>query len=120
VRPLAWVGASREDLRRFPEEAKDELGYGLFLAQVGDKHPGAKPLKGFRGAGVLEIVADVPGATYRVVYTVRLKNAVYVLHAFQKKSRHGIATPRGELDMIRQRLKRAEEADAEAGSAEKS
>ncbi len=85
------------------------MGYALHFAQAGDKHPSAKPLKGFRGAGVLEVVEDHDGNAYRAVYTVRLAGAVYVLHAFQKKSKKGAATPKRELDLIRKRLKLAEQ-----------
>ena len=106
------MGTSREDLKQFPDDVQDEVGYGLFLAQAGDKHHRAKPLKGFAGAGTMEMISDHRGATYRAVYTVRLVHAVYVLHAFQKKSRRGIKTPKRELDLIRQRLKEAEAADA--------
>src|SRR3954469_16462682 len=98
LRPLSWVGASLKDLSAFPEEVKDVMGYALHLAQVGEKSPAAKPLKGFGGAGVLEIVDDHDGDTYRAVYTVRFGDAVYVLHAFQKKSKRGIETPKTELD----------------------
>jgi phage-related protein len=108
-KPVRWVGSSKEDLRSFPEEVRRQVGGALWDAQLGLKAPFAKPLKGFRGAGVLEIVDDFDGDTYRAVYTVRFAGAVYVLHAFQKKSKHGIATPRAELDLIEQRLKRARE-----------
>ena len=86
-----------------------EIGYALYLAQLGGKHGSAKPLKGFGGAGVLEVVEDHDGDSYRAVYTVRFSEAVYVLHAFQKKSKHGIETPPQEMDKVRARLKRAEE-----------
>jgi len=112
MKPLVWVGSSLEDVRRFPEAVKRTMGYALYLAQAGGKHPDAKPLTGFGGAGVLEVAEDFSGDTYRAVYTVRLAGAVYVLHAFQKKSRRGIATPRQDLDLIRARLRRAEELDA--------
>jgi len=82
-----------------------------YLAQIGDKHPTAKPLKGFSGAGVLEIVDNYDGDTYRTVYTVKLAGVVYVLHAFQKKSKKGIATPKKDIDMIKKRLKLAVEID---------
>ena len=108
-KPVRWVGCSKEDLRSFPEEVRRQVGGALWDAQLGLKAPFAKPLKGFRGAGVLEIVDDFDGDTYRAVYTVRFAGAVYVLHAFQKKSKHGIATPRAELDLIERRLKRARE-----------
>ena len=86
------------------------MGYALYLAQCGDKHLDAKPLRGFGGgAGVLEVVADHDGDTYRAVYTVRFADAVYVLHAFQKKSKRGIATPKREIERIRQRLQQAQE-----------
>jgi phage-related protein len=83
------------------------VGGALWDAQIGLKSPAAKPLKGFGGAGVLEVVVDFDGNAFRTVYTVRFAEVVYVLHAFQKKSRQGIATPRGELDVIRARLARA-------------
>ena len=106
-KPLIWVGSSRADLSRFPAAVKVRMGFTLHLAQLGSRHPDAKPLKGFSGAGVLEIVSDHDGDTFRSVYTVRFERSVYVLHAFQKKSKRGIATPRKELDLIRQRLDRA-------------
>jgi phage-related protein len=85
------------------------MGYALLLAENGDKHPDAKPLQGFGGAGVVEITDDYDGNTYRAVYTVKFESAVYVLHAFQKKSHKGIATPKSDLDLIKMRLKQAEE-----------
>jgi len=106
------MGTSREDLKQFPDDVQDEMGYGLFLAQKGEKHHKAKPLKGFAGAGTLEMISDHRGNTYRAVYTVRLAYAVYVLHAFQKKSRRGVSTPQKELELIRRRLKEAEVVDA--------
>lgn len=108
-KPLRWVGGSREDLRRFPEDVRRRVGGALWEAQVGLKAPYARPLKGFFGAGVLEIVDDFDGNTYRAVYTVRFAGIVYVLHAFQKKSRRRIATPRAEIELIEQRLTRARE-----------
>ncbi|HVR08578.1 MAG TPA: type II toxin-antitoxin system RelE/ParE family toxin [Thermoanaerobaculia bacterium] len=108
-KPVRWVGSCREDLRSFPEEVRRRVGGALWDAQLGLKAPFAKPLKGFRGAGVLEIVDEFDGDTYRAVYTVRFAGAVYVLHAFQKKSKHGIATPRPDLSLIERRLKRARE-----------
>ena len=108
-KPVRWVGSSREDLRQFPEEVRRRAGGALWDAQLGRRAPYAKPLKGFRGASVLEIVDDFDGNTYRAVYTVRFAGAVYVLHAFQKKSKRGIATPKVELDLIGRRLKRAKE-----------
>lgn len=108
-RPVRWVGSSKEQLKEFPEEVRRRVGGVLWDAQLGHKAPYVKPLKGFRGASVLEIVDDFDGDTYRAVYTVRFAGAVYVLHAFQKKSKRGIATPKAELDLIEQRLKRAKE-----------
>jgi phage-related protein len=91
-----------------PEAAQHEIGYALYFAQIGDKHPKAKPLKGFTGAAVLEIVENHDGDTYRAVYTVRFQEAVYVLHVFQKKAKRGIATPPKELALIERRLALAE------------
>lgn len=106
---MRWVGNSKEDLSDFPEEVRRRVGGALWEAQIGRKAPYAKPLKGFGDAAVLEIVDDFDGDTFRAVYTVRFAKAVYVLHAFQKKSKHGVATPKAELDLIDQRLKRARE-----------
>jgi len=101
------MGSSLEDLRRFPAEVQKMVGTALHWAQLGEKHPDAKPMKGFKGANVLEIVEDYDGDTYRAVYTVRLAETVYVLHAFQKKSKRGIATPKRDVDLIKSRLKDA-------------
>jgi len=106
IKPLVWVGDSLRVLKTFPSAVRDEVGYALFLAQCGEKHVAAKPLKGL-GAGVLEVVADHRGDTFRAVYTVRLADKIYVLHAFQKKSKHGIATPKTEIELIERRLKHA-------------
>ncbi|MEN6358314.1 MAG: type II toxin-antitoxin system RelE/ParE family toxin [Armatimonadota bacterium] len=108
-RPLFWIGSSLDDLRSFPEDVRRVIGFALRRAQDGGKHVDAKPLKGFGGAGVLEIVEDDDGNTYRAVYTVKFAGVVYVLHAFQKKSKKGITTPKHEIDLVRSRLKRAEE-----------
>ena len=105
-KPLIWVGDSLKTLQGFPEDVKDEVGFALFQAQTSKMYFKAKPLKGL-GAGVLEIVSDHRGDTFRAVYTVRMADRVYVLHAFQKKSKTGIATPKAEFDLIKQRLKRA-------------
>src|SRR5437667_8855346 len=94
MKPVRWVGGSREDLRGFPSEVRRDIGYALQFAQTGLKHPSTKPLKGFGGAGVLEIVENHDRSAYRLVYTVRFADAVYVLHAFQKKSHEGIRTPK--------------------------
>jgi phage-related protein len=107
-KPLFWIASARDDLREFPNEVRQIIGYGLYLAQMGDKHLNAKPLKGFGGAGTLEIIADHDGDTYRAVYTVRFADAVYALHVFQKKSKRGIATPKREMERIRGRLRQAQ------------
>jgi phage-related protein len=109
IKPIVWVGSSRSDLASFPDDVKDAIGYALYIAQCGGKHSDAKPLHGFGGASILEIVEDYAGDTYRAVYTVRLAGRIYILHAFQKKSRTGIKTPKAEIELIRSRLKRAEE-----------
>ena len=114
LKPLVWVGSSKRDFTGFPDPVQDVFGYALYLAQSGGKH-WAKPLKGFGGAGVLEVVEDHDGDTYRTVYTVRFDTAVYVLHAFQKKSTRGIATPRHEMEMIEDRLRWARQIHAAAG-----
>ena len=106
-RPLFWAGSSKADLLRFPDHVKDGLGAALSVAQFGGKHPAAKPWKG-EGPGVLEIVEDHRGDTYRAVYTVRFAEAIYVLHAFQKKSTHGIATSRRDIDLVNRRLRAAQ------------
>jgi phage-related protein len=109
IKNIVWIGSSRRDLKSFPPEVKDVMGYALFQAQLGLKAPSAKPLRGFGGAGVLEILEDHQGDTYRAVYTVKFSDVVYVLHAFQKKSKRGIATPKGDIDLVKERLKIAEE-----------
>ena len=106
-KPLFWMSSTRDDLRTFPQAVRQIVGYALYLAQLGDKHLDAKPLKGFAGAGVLEIVADHDGDAFRAVYTVRFAGAVYALHAFQKKSKSGIATPKQEMELLKNRLKEA-------------
>ncbi|MGI8856335.1 MAG: type II toxin-antitoxin system RelE/ParE family toxin [Thermomicrobiales bacterium] len=112
LRPIHWVGSSKDDLRAFPDDVQDVMGYALELAQRGTKHPDAKPLKGFGGASVLEIIDDYDGDTYRTMYTVRLRSGIYVLHAFQKKSKRGSEMSRHESDLIRARLRAAVEQDA--------
>ena len=109
LKPVEWVGSTLDDLRKFPEEVLDDVGFALYQAQRGGKHVSAKPLKGFKGAGVLEVVENHDGNTYRTVYTVRFESAIYVLHAFQKKSKKGIKTPQEELDLVERRLNRAAE-----------
>ena len=110
LKPLYWMGATLRDLRRSPEEVKDSIGYALELVQRGGKPANAKPLKGFRGASVLEIVEDHADSTWRAVYTVEFADAIYVLHFFQKKSKKGIATPQHHIDLIKRRLREAREA----------
>ena len=106
---LNWVGSSRDDIRDFPEDVKDDMGYALREVQQGQKPASAKPLKGFKGAGVLEIIEDYRTDTYRAVYTVKFSDVVYVLHCFQKKSKKGIGTPKQDIQLIERRLKAAEE-----------
>ncbi|MEI8327471.1 MAG: type II toxin-antitoxin system RelE/ParE family toxin [Betaproteobacteria bacterium] len=107
-KPLEWIGSSHKDLMALPTEVRKLFGYALSLAQAGDRHDDAKVLTGFGGAGVLEVVEDDVGGTYRAVYTVKFEEAVFVLHCFQKKSKRGIATPKMDMDIIRARLKVAE------------
>ena len=109
LKPLSWIGSSREDLKEFPEEIKQDIGFALFEVQRGQKPAAAKPLKGFGGAGVLEIIENFARDTYRAVYTVKFQKVVYVLHCFQKKSKHGIKTPQQDMELIKQRLKVAEQ-----------
>ena len=106
-KPLHWVASSKKDYLSFPAVVQDEMGYALGLAQLGAKHPNAKPWKG-EGPGILEIVEDFRGDTYRAVYAVRFAEVVYVLHAFQKKSKQGIKTPQTDVKLIAERLKRAQ------------
>jgi phage-related protein len=106
-KPLDWVGSSKRDFVAFPEPV-DEMGNALGVAQFGAKHPSAKPWKG-QGTGVFEVVEDHDGNTYRAVYTVRFKEIVYVLHAFQKKSPKGIKTSQLDVDVIQRRLKVAQQ-----------
>jgi len=107
IKSVVWMGSSRRDLQDFPKEVRTEMGHALYAAQCGKTDPGAKPLKGFGGTRVMEITDRHDTNTYRAVYTAQLGSAVYVLHAFQKKSKHGIATPQKELELIRQRLTEA-------------
>ena len=108
LRTVEWVGSSYKDFRSFPDDVQDHAGYALYLAQIGQKHEDAKPLKGFGGAGVLEVVSNHDGDTYRAVYTVKFSSAVYVLHAFQKKSKAGSRTPAPDMELVERRLKVAE------------
>lgn len=113
-KPLEFIGSSLDDLSEFPLEVKRCIGFALRAAQKGGKHPDAKPLKGFGGAGILEVVSDFDGDTFRAVYTVKFKGVIYVLHAFQKKSKKGNETPRAEIDKVRARLQAAEALYAES------
>ena len=107
LEPVEWVGSSKADLKRFPDAVRGRMGFDIYRAQLGRRHRDAKPPKGF-GSGVVEVVSRHDGDTFRAVYTVRFETAVYVLHAFQKKARRGIATPKQELDLVRRRLAAAE------------
>jgi phage-related protein len=109
MKVVRFVGSALDDLKALPEQAQQDIGFALYEAQLGGKSFHAKPLKGFKGAGVLEVVEDLDGDTYRAVYTVKLADAIYVLHVFQKKSKRGIATPQADMDLIRLRLKLAEQ-----------
>ena len=114
-KPVIWLGDTLPRLRACPQDVQDEVGYALCLAQIGEQYGGATPLKGL-GPGVLEVVADHRGDTYRAIYTVRFAERVYVLHVLQKKSKKGLATPQSEIELVRQRLKRAAELDQKAGA----
>ena len=107
-KPLEWIGSSHKDLMALPVEVRRFFGFALSLAQAGDQHDAAKVLRGFGGAGVLEVVESNVGGTYRAVYTVKFEEAVFVLHCFQKKSKRGIATPKEDMEIIRARFKAAE------------
>ncbi len=110
MKALIFIADTRRVLKTFPDATQEHIGFALYQAQLGDKHIDAKPLKGF-GPGVLEVVSDCQGDTFRAVYTVRLQRAVYVLHAFQKKSKHGIATPKRVMEVVAQRLRSAIDVD---------
>lgn len=108
LKPVLWTGTSNADLKRFPDPVRRHMGFAIYQAQAGLRHRDAKPLRGF-GAGVLEVASRHDGDTFRAIYTVRFETAVYVLHAFQKKARRGIATPKKELDLVRRRLRVADQ-----------
>ena len=110
---LVWIGSSKKDLMALPTGVRKFFGHALDFAQRGEQHVAAKVLKGFGGAGVLEIVENAQVGTFRAAYTVKFKEAVFVLHVFQKKSKDGIATPKPEMDIIRERLKVAEKLSQE-------
>ncbi|MBA4077008.1 MAG: addiction module toxin RelE [Cyanobacteria bacterium PR.023] len=109
IKPVEWVGSSYKDFCSFPDLVQDVMGFALYQAQIGRLHSCCKPMKGFGGASVVEIVDDHQGDTYRSIYTVKFENAIYVLHAFQKKSKQGIKTPQSDIELIQRRLKAAEE-----------
>jgi phage-related protein len=109
LKPVIWVGTSLEDLREFPAPVQDHMGYALYIAQRGGKHQDAKVLRGFGGAGVLEVIKDHRGDTFRAVYTVKYARTVFVLHAFEKKSKSGRETPRRDMELLQQRLREAEQ-----------
>ena len=109
LKPVIWVGTSLKNLREFPAPVQDHMGYALYVAQRGGKHQDAKVLSGFGGAGVLEAIKDHRGDTFRAVYTLKYAGTVYVLHAFQKKSKSGRQTPRRDIELIKQRLREAEQ-----------
>lgn len=114
LKPITWLGDSLDRLRGFPEEAKDDVGTALMWAQMGDKHPTAKPLRGIvTGASILEIVEDYHGDTYRAVYTVRFAETIYVLHCFQKKSKKRNETPKPDVRLIEQRFEEAKRLEKE-------
>jgi phage-related protein len=118
LRPLLWVASSKRDFREFPAQVQDDLGFELYLAQTGQHPPSAKPLKGL-GSGTVELVDDFDGDAYRAVYTVRFGDAVYVLHAFKKKSKRGVKTPQPDIDLVKRRLRDAERDYAERSSKER-
>jgi phage-related protein len=105
LKPVVWIGSSKSDLKALPAPVVDVFGFALYLAQTGGKHSQSKPLQGFGSAGVLEIIEDWHGNTYRAVYTVLFEKAVFVLHVFQKKATHGVATPKADISLIKNRLK---------------
>jgi phage-related protein len=115
LKPVEFIGSSKKDLSGFPGPVKQDVGHALFVAQQGSRAPNVKTLQGFGGGSVVEIVEEYDGDTYRCVYTTRLKRAIYVLHAFQKKSKRGRRTPKHEIDLVEARLKEAEERDRQAG-----
>jgi phage-related protein len=113
LKPVRWMGSSRRDLRSFPQQVRSDIGKALYAAQQGETDPAARPLKGFRATRVMEIVDRHETNTYRAVYTAQFAGMIYVLHAFQKKSTKGIATPRREIELIRRRRAEAERLDRE-------
>jgi phage-related protein len=116
-REVVWIASSLDDTRAFPDSVRQDIGFALYEAQIGRRHPSSKVLSGFAGAGVLEVIADYSGDTFRCIYTVKFGEAIYVLHAFQKKSGRGVATQRRHVDVIRVRLKEAQRLHAAARDA---
>ena len=106
-KPIVWIGTSRRDLKTFPKQVRSDIGQALYTAQLGETDPATKPLKGFGGARVMEIVDRYDTNAYRAVYTVQFSDVIYVLHSFQKKSKSGIATPQKDIELIRRRLAEA-------------
>ena len=109
LKPVIWIGSSRKDLRAFPDAVQDHMGYALYVTQCGGRHRDTKTLTGFGDAGVVEIIKDYRGDTFRTVYTLRYAGTVYVLHAFQKKSKMGRETPKRDMELVKQRLREAEQ-----------
>src|SRR4030095_1212054 len=107
AKPLEWMGHTRRVVQAFPKPVRQVVGQALYAAQIGDTHIDTKPLKGFGGASVVEIISDYDGDTFRAVYTVKFRGVVYALHAFQKKSKKGSKTPQKEINLLTQRLKDA-------------
>lgn len=110
-KPLVWIGSAKKQYDTFPDDVQDRFGFELYLAEIGTVRSHAKVLCGFGNAGVIELRDDFDGDTYRCVYTARLTRHVYVLHAFQKKAKEGIVTPQRDMDLVRQRLRAAQEMD---------
>lgn len=107
MKQVIWMGSSLKDLKQFPEEVKEEMGYALYLAQCGERHKNAKTLSGIGNADIVEIKLNDKSGTYRIVFTIEFENYLFVLHSFQKKSKKGIATPKTDIDLIKSRLKDA-------------
>lgn len=107
LKPLVWVSSSKKDLSKLPDEVINFMGYALYCAQKGDMHESTKVLKGFGSANVIEIIETDPAGAYRTMYTVEMKDIIFVLHVFQKKSKHGIATPKEDIERVKNRLKQA-------------
>lgn len=108
LKELIWVSSSKKDLLKLPEDVIDFMGHGLYLAQVGEQHEDAKVLKGFGSADVIELIDTDSTGTYRAVYTIKMRDVVFVLHVFQKKSKSGIKTPQQDIDLIKNRIKQAQ------------